>query len=345
LKKGIIIGTILFSLFLVCLGGASYIGSQLKPVENETMNKEGTDIEISKKLSNKELAKQLAEKDVIKNETIFYYYLTFMGVEDVEPGLYNIPHLASSSDVAQILESGPVPEMIKVTIPEGYTVNQIAQLIDDKGLGDKDTFLQAVQEDYSHLPITQHIQEKVGSKYQLEGFLFPKTYEFKKGTTEKDIIEVLLNQTEKELKQEWIDTATKKGMEWYDVMTLASIVERETKVGAERNKVAGVYLNRLKIDMKLQADATIQYLFEEQKERVLYEDLKVESKYNTYLNKGLPPTPISNPGADAIEAVINAENHPYLFYVTRKDGSDEHYFSKTYQEHLTLIEKSKKNVQ
>lgn len=132
-----------------------------------------------------------------------------------------------------------------------------------------------------------------------------------------------------------------KNLSLHELLTIASLVEKEVVVDEERALVAGVIYNRINQDMKLEIDATVQYLLDRPKERLFYKDLKVKSPYNTYLNKGLPPGPIASPSLRSIEAALNPEASEYLFYVTKKDGSSGHLFAKTYKEHQQNIAKSK----
>jgi UPF0755 protein len=133
-----------------------------------------------------------------------------------------------------------------------------------------------------------------------------------------------------------------RGLSLHEAVTFASIIEREVRVDKERAMVAGVYYNRLTQGLLLQADATVQFALGEQRDIITYKDLEIDNPYNTYRYKGLPPGPIAAPGKRAIEAVIYPETHDFLYYVTKKDGTGEHYFSKTYQEHLRNIALSKK---
>jgi UPF0755 protein len=244
----------------------------------------------------------------------------------------------------QKLAKGEVyKDTITVTIPEGFTVEQIADRLAGKNLVNKQVFLHEADKGTFPYDIVKAIPGDTKIKHRLEGYLFPDTYEFKKGTTEHEYIDRMLGRFQEVWDTSWNVKVKQHGLSVHQAVTLASIVEREVRAEGERAKVAGVYLNRLKQQMPLQADATIQYMFGKQKERVTFTDLKKDDPYNTYKVKGLPPGPIANPGKAALEAVVNAESNKFLYYVTKKDGTGEHYFAATYPEHLKNIEKSKAN--
>jgi UPF0755 protein len=198
------------------------------------------------------------------------------------------------------------------------------------------------------VPIAEEIPAEANLRHHLEGYLFPATYELpKKDLTAKGIAETMLKETEKRLAEipDWESQLEARGVTFHELMTIASLVEREVVADQERALVAGVIYNRLDEDMRLEIDATVQYLLDKPKERLLYADLEVESPYNTYRQKGLPPGPISSPSLESIQAALNPEKSDYLFYVTKKDGTQEHLFAKTYKEHLKNIEASKKMAQ
>ncbi|HDR67528.1 MAG TPA: endolytic transglycosylase MltG, partial [Bacteroidaceae bacterium] len=146
-----------------------------------------------------------------------------------------------------------------------------------------------------------------------------------------------------EWKAEWTTEIEKKNMSIHDIVTLASIVEREVVVDKERPIVAGVFYNRLKDDWNLQSCATVQFILGKQKDRLTFDDLEIKNPYNTYVNQGLPPGPIGNPGRKSLEAAVYPAEHDYYFFVTKKDNSGEHYFSRTFAEHQKYNAKSRGN--
>lgn len=291
------------------------------------------------------IGKILEENNLIKDAHLFSLYAKIKGKgSDLKAGKYQLTVGQSIDELLVKMSNGDVyKDTITVTIPEGFTVEQIAARLSEKGLVKKDAFLREVNQGKFAQEIVKGIPADKRMKYRLEGYLFPDTYEFKKGITEHEIIGRMLDRFEEVWNEEWEDKLKQRNLSKHQAITLASIVEREVRAENERKKVAGVYFNRLAKQMPLQADATIQYLFDKQKERITYSDLKMDNPYNTYKVKGLPPGPIANPGEAALDAVVNAEKHNYLFYVTKKDGTGQHYFATTYEEHLRNIDKSKAN--
>jgi len=331
----------LLTLLIIASGGlyTFYIQS-LKPMEQG----ESVIIEIPKGSSTKSIGQVLQKNGLVHNGFTFALYVRNQGKgSQLQAGKYQFTRGESVDQIIDRLVEGDVyVSTTPVTIPEGYTVAQIADLLTEKGLVNKKEFLQEVNHgDFSYEFIKQ-IPKDRQLKYRLEGYLFPKTYEMKEGITAHEIITMMLDQFQEELNHSWREKLKSNGLTLHDAITLASIVEREVVVDKERPIVAGVYFNRLAQDIMLQADATIQYALGNQKAKLTYKDLELESLYNTYKYKGLPPGPIASPGIKSIEAVVQPQKNRYLFYVTKKDGSGEHYFSETYQQHLHNIALSKK---
>ena len=320
-----------------------YINSQFQAVDSS--DKKKYSIDILKGSSVDKIAEILENNNLIKNKYTFKTYVKYSGyATDLKAGKYNLAKNMELKEIVQELVTGSTYiDSIIFTIPEGHNVKQIAEKLAEEGIVDQDEFLRLVEEgDFDNNFIDQ-IPEDNNLEYKLEGHLFPKTYEIKKGASEREIIEIMLNQFSKEWSPEWDKIIKEKEITMHQLITLASLVEREVIVEKERAIVAGVLFNRLNNNWPLQIDATIQYILGKQKERLLYEDLEVKHPYNTYLNIGLPPGPIANPGIASIEAVLNPEEHNYFFYVTKKDNSGEHFFAKTYSEHLINKDKSSKN--
>jgi UPF0755 protein len=169
----------------------------------------------------------------------------------------------------------------------------------------------------------------------VEGYLFPDTYTFPDKTTAREAVAMMVDRFEKEWKPEWTGQARAMKLTRHDIVTLASIVEREVRRDEERPVVAAVYLNRLKIGMPLMADPTVTYALGKKPGHVYLRDLRVKSPYNTYLKAGLPPGPIASPGAASLKASLNPAKVPYKFFVAAPDG--HHEFRRTYAEHLEAI--------
>lgn len=253
---------------------------------------------------------------------------------NIKPGSYYFPNDVTIEKFIGNLKSGLYNEnAVKVTIPEGYNIEQIAKLLEDKKVISKDKFLTAC----AAYTLPSYIKQDSKRKYALEGFLFPDTYEFLFNMDGKDIIDAMTSrfqyvfkETEKKanlsIKDEDID----------NIITMASIVEKEVADKEERVEAASVFYNRLSKNIKLESCATILYslgiddIYKLHKDgKLYYNDLKVNSPYNTYLIEGLPAGPISNPGIACIEAALNPAKTDYLYFVSTNDG--KHFFTSDYK--------------
>ncbi|PFJ38774.1 endolytic transglycosylase MltG [Bacillus thuringiensis] len=337
-----VLGIIIGILLVLGLSLGFYVFKCLQPYTNV---KKEIVVDIPMNSSLKTISEVLEKDGVIRNSKVFYYYARYHKETDLRAGKYQLSSdMELDEIIGKIKEGKTMEDKSKFTIPEGYTTRQIADLLEKKGLTTKKEFMKAVNYGkYPEIWYLKHVPNKPLVKYKLEGFLFPKTYTVKEGATAEEIVKVMLEQTAEEFPKEWINELAKNHISFYDAMIVASIVEREAASDNERSRIAGVYYNRLKKGMKLQADATIQYVMDKQKSRLLYKDLKLNTQYNTYMYKGLPPGPIANSGIASIKAAVFPEKHDYLYYVTKKDGSGEHYFSKTYELHEHNIRLSKQN--
>ncbi|WP_027414955.1 endolytic transglycosylase MltG [Aneurinibacillus terranovensis] len=332
------------ALLLIIGGGAVYYGwTGLQPVEIEK-GKEKI-VVIPPNSSTRAVGKILEENKLIRSAGMFGLYAKLKGIgSQIKAGKYKLTVGETTDAIILTLTKGEIyKDTYQVTIPEGYTVEQIADRLANKGLVNKNRFLQEVDKGTFTEDIVKGIPADPRIKHRLEGYLFPDTYEFEKGMTEHQIIDEMLQQTEKVWKTEWDVKFKQHHLSIHQALTLASIVEREVRVDKERPEVAEVFYNRLAKGMPLQADATLQYVFKKQKQRVTFSDLKLDSPYNTYKIKGLPPGPIANPGEPSIDAVANPQMSHFLYYVAKQDGTGEHYFAVTFSDHLKNITKSRHN--
>lgn len=275
-------------------------------------------INITSGTNAREIVDVLEKNEIIRKNNYTFRILTkLMKLEaQLKYGEYN---LSPSMNMLQILHKLAKGEVItyKITIPEGYTSTQIAELLDKKEIAEKEDFLKLVKD----------------SEKTLEGYLFPDTYEVPKRYGAENMVKLMLsNFNQIALENKFTERAEKIGFSLNEIIILASIVEKEAKFNDEKNKVSSVFYDRLKIGMKLQSCATIQYILGEPKEKLNEKDLMLDSLYNTYLYKGLPPGPICNPGLDSIIATLEPAEEDYLFFVLGENG--RHIFSRTYEEHL-----------
>ncbi|RRJ67890.1 endolytic transglycosylase MltG [Paenibacillus oralis] len=338
--------SILIVLVIAAAGAAgAYVYTGMQPVKASEL---AVKITIEPGTGTGEIADSLEEQGLIKNSLLFRFYLKWKSEGGrFQAGVYEFKPGATYDEIIARLNSGDVvkAEMVRFTIPEGFTVKQMADKLSEEGAVDKDAFLKVAGEASGlNSELLKDIPQNAKLTYRLEGYLFPETYELKKGSTERDIAERMLQETEKRLNEipDFGKKLEQRGLSLNELMTVASLVEREVVVDGERSIVAGVIYNRLAQHMKLEIDATVQYVLDKPKERLLNSDLRsVDSPYNTYLYEGLPPGPIAAPSLKSIEAALAPTASEYLFYVTKKDGSGEHLFAKTYAEHLKNIETSK----
>ncbi len=220
-------------------------------------------------------------------------------------------------------------KFVKVTIPEGYSIEEIAELMDEKELCSKDEFIKSVK-DYK-LPDFIEVNEK--RRYNLEGFLYPDTYMIEKGISADDIIEKMLKRFEEVINEiEKENNISLDDKEIYKIVTIASMIEKEAKVDSDRSLISSVIYNRLEKSMKLQLDATVLYALGEHLDVVLNKHLETDSPYNTYKYSGLPVGPIASPGIECIKAAIFPDNTDYIYYILQKDGT--HYFTNSYDDFL-----------
>lgn len=227
------------------------------------------------------------------------------------------------------------PRVYRVVVPEGLNIKQTARKVSSQCKISYEAFLEAAKGHYE-VPIFE------GSAGNLEGFLFPKTYEVTSNTSARELIKKMLNQFFFETSNLDWSIATSKGFTKYQVLIIASLVEKEAKFPDERPIIASVIYNRLSKNMKLQIDATVQYALGEWKPALTYDDLKVNSPYNTYIVSGLPPSPICSPGLDSISAAINPAQTDYIYYLlTSQEG--RHSFTSDYKQFLQWKKEAQSN--
>lgn len=294
-------------------------------------------VEIPEGATTSEIAEILEGKNIIRSGFAFRLVARFRGLEStIDAGEYALQTNMPLGEALDVLEAGPIPEeTFTVTIPEGLRLEQVADRVaEDLGLDGKRFLSKAESGEYALPPYLPEGHPTV------EGFLFPKTYEFLTDVTEDQVIERLLEQFGAEAGTLDWGRAEQLGLEPYEVVIVASLIEREARVDEERPKVASVIYNRLREEMLLQIDATVEYALPEHKTRLTYEDYEYPSPYNTYLNPGLPPTPIASPSLASLRAALNPAKTAFLFYLVVDPGTGRHEFAETYQEFLRLKEQA-----
>ncbi|SEO13318.1 UPF0755 protein [Paenibacillus sophorae] len=343
--KSVIRNLLIVLLLLIAMAGAGiwYIWNGMKPVEPSGP---AVNITIEKGMGSSEIADLLESKGIIRSALLFKGYLKWTNEgSQFKAGTYSAAPGATYDNLITRLNAGDVvkKETVVFTIPEGYTAKQIADRLAQAWGKDASLFLSLMDTgaELKETDILSIPQEK-DIRHRLEGYMFPETYELVKDSTPQQIVEKMMEELQKKLDSipDWQTRLKARGLTLHELLTVASLVEREVVVDSERPLVAGVIYNRLNKGQKLEIDATVQYLFAQPKERLLYKDLEIKSPYNTYRNTGLPPGPICSPGLASIKAALEPEASDYYYYVTKKDGSQAHLFAKTYKEHLANIKKS-----
>ena len=273
-------------------------------------------------------ADSLSKANLVGWRKMFRVYARVTGGDrNIKPGTYLLRHGTPWKDIIGALHGGH-GLVNTITIPEGYTIAQITPLL-AKTLKVPVESVQAAVRDTSLLARLDIPNPT------LEGYLFPDTYAFPLGTTASQAVHEMVYDFERRWKPEWDAKASALKINRNDLVTMASIVEKEARVPEERPVIAAVYYNRLRKGMLLQADPTVQYALGHHVGRVLYKDLAVKSPYNTYINKGLPPGPVAAPGVASLAAAANPANVPYIYFVASPDG--HHEFRMTLQEHTGAI--------
>jgi len=296
------------------------------------------EIEAGKTLD--EISLSLKEKDAIPSRFLFKLAVKLTGKENqIISNYYVLKNGMNNLDLIRILTDKNLIRLIRFTVPEGFTIKQIAKLSGKKLSLSPDKFLKEASNDS-----LINILGLKGKVKDLEGFLYPDTYDLPPKISERKLVMILFNEFRKKvIGSNKISSEVKENDSLLlRIITLASIIQGETGIRDEMTVVSGVYANRLRINMKLEADPTVQYIISDGPRRLLYEDLKIQSPYNTYLYKGLPPGPVNNPGIDAIQAALNPDVHKYLFFVATGDGG--HKFSENYAQHQQAVKEYRQKI-
>lgn len=332
-------GKNLFKVFLICLVVTAFISGGIFYYRSEVIrhplksNEKKVQFTVSKGENLSDVIKALNDKKIIKNKYFIAQYVNRNSIsQSVKPGVYSFSENISLEKFTRYLNKGIKDDQtFKVVVPEGYDVEHIAEALDKKGIISKADFIKSCRE----YKLPDFIKIDSGRRYALEGYLFPDTYEFFKGTEGKEIIDVMLKRFSEVIVNIQKETGKNINKEDLDkIVTMASIVEKEVDRQDERGKAASVFYNRLNKGMKLQSCATVLYALGTHKDKLYYNDLKVNSPYNTYIVKGLPIGPISCPGVECIKAAINPEKTNYLFFVSKNDGT--HFFSDNEKQFLEV---------
>ena len=332
LQKKVVFGipllAILFFLLVVFVviplsGASSYTGERGVPIY----------FTVRPGMSVREIGKELAERGVVESETKFWWTAKLNGFENkVKSGTFALETGMGARDALEMLVYGNTV-VIRFTIPEGFSVREIAARLEDEGLVRADEFMRLART-YRPYP---YIEEHAHTRYAAEGFLFPDTYEINGAFDAARIMEMMAENFDRRLTQEMRDRAKEMHLSIYELVTLASLVEKEAYHEEDRPIIAQIFLKRLRLGMPLQADPTVQYLLDAPKEDLLYRDTEIDSPYNTYQNTGLPPGPIASPGTASLTAVLHPAETNYLYFVADRNGNN--YYATNYADHLALVDR------
>ncbi len=297
-------------------------------------------LELEYELTSQEMAELLEENGVIEYAPVFRLFTVLKDVQGFKSGKYELNSTMDYGQIIDTLRGKKAANIVKVTIPEGYTMKQIAELMEEKLVCSESEFINTANTyDFSH----KVLQDVPMTENRLEGYLFPDTYEFYEGENTVSVINKMLNNFEKRYTKAMRNLTEKNGKTIAEIVVLASLIEREAMWESERTMIAGVIYNRLNAPdrfPKLQIDATLLYVTGH-KENLTAEDLLIDSPYNTYLYDGLPPTAICNPGLNAMLAAISPEQNEYYYYVADPETGG-HVFSKTVEEHNQAVAEMRK---
>lgn len=309
--------------FAAMAAGWWHLTTPLQPAQE-------TIIDIAPGSSLIRVADELQQKNIIRQALILRLLAKWNGQEqEVQAGKYLFSTPATPADVLDRLVRGDVIR-VGLTIPEGFTLRQIARRIAESGFGDQATLLELAYD-------TDFIAALGVEATSLEGYLFPETYNFVPGTSERSLLRMMVEQFYRALTDEIREAAQQLGLTLHEHVTLASLIEKETGLTEEMPLIASVFHNRLEANMRLQTDPTAVYDLEDFSGPVTRAHLSNPSPYNTYLIRGLPPGPIASPGLAALKAAVFPAITDYYYFVSKRDGS--HHFSRNLKEHNQAIQR------
>lgn len=333
---------LLFTVIVVALLVVSAIGAWTvfyRPVADVEPG-QPVQVQVPGGASTAAIAELLAKKGVVANPNMFRWESRRASADGkLRAGVYELSTGMPYDLVIDKLKAGPPIEYVTVTIPEGFTVDQVAARLEKQADIPAEEFL-AIAKGGAEQLVTERPYLKGVYKGSLEGYLFPKTYRFREGTDAQGAVDMMLDQFERELQAVDVAGAEARGDSLTELVIMASMIERETRVDRERELVSSVIHNRMERGMRLEIDATIEYVLPGNRFRLKYSDLRIDSPYNTYRVKGLPAGPISSPGLASLQAAARPADTDYIYYVlTGKDGT--HTFATNERDFLTAKRKSK----
>ena len=319
-----IIYWLLLVLFLAGAAGAVYIVNVVNTIGSPVLIEKDTLFQVKEGENWSEIINNLKEKSIISKTDGIDFYINFRKLSP-KPARYNITPNMNTDQVIKMIARGILtkPE-VTITIPEGSDIYEIGDILSSGLDFSREDFIQATQK--FDTTTYNFIENK-----SLQGYLYPDTYRFFDDASPEDVIIKMLNNFQKKALP---SLKANDKLSMYQVLILSSIIEKEVSELKDRKLVAGIFINRLEKGMKLQSDATVNFITQSGRSQSTLDDLKIESPYNTYQVAGLPPTPITNPSVDSIKATVEYENSEYYFFLTSRDNPPKTIFSKTFDEHI-----------
>ncbi|QQK75691.1 endolytic transglycosylase MltG [Salicibibacter cibarius] len=342
--RRIVLGIVLVLVLLAIVGlaaGYFYVQAAISPMDES--DDSTVEVEIPSGSSMSDIGVVLEDEDLISNSTFFHYYSRLQNASGLQAGVYELDRSMDLDEIIDTMQEGPHRESYAISymIPEGWWLEDIAATIAEESPHDIDEVMDVLNsEEYAEGLIEEHelLNEEMldeDIRYPLEGYLFPATYEFlDEDVSVEWMVESMLQQTVDTYEQ--VESDADVEYDLHEVLTLASIVEREAQTEEDRRLIAGVLFNRLEEEMPLEVDPTVAYAQGEHLYMTSLEDIEIDDAFNTYQYDGLPPGPIASPGEDAIRAVFEPEDTDYLFFYARVNG--EVIYSETYEEHNDVHE-------
>lgn len=332
---------VLAVLLVVLVVGGFFVAKSLLGPKSEG-SEDVVRVEIPQGSSRADIASILESEGIIDNAFIYNTYLRLNNEQDFQAGTYDMSPAMSMGELTDYLQEGGTPVSVETeifTVPEGYMLEQFAMVIDEQTPFSEEEFMELVQDE-------EFIQEQVElypellsetaendeTRYKLEGYLYPATYEYTEDHSLEGIVSMMISRMNQAVEPLLADIKA-SDYSLHEILTLASFIEREGITDEDRKVISGVFHNRLDIDMMLQTDVSVTYALGEHQERITYDDLEIDSPYNSYRNTGLGPGPVNSPSAESIDAAVNPVETDYLFFLADLN-TREVYFSETYDQHL-----------
>lgn len=348
----LIVFVLVLIILVVGIGGVYYVTTSLQPVDES--NTESVEITIPFGSNSDDIAQILEENGIINQKDIFSFYMKATNDAELQAGHYEFSPSMNAEEVVARLQEGGEPIFVDVdttvAVIEGVNIEEIAQAVGDNTGISEEEFLETVQDEDFFAELQEQfpslltgLDEIEGLEYTLEGYLYPATYDYFVGMSAEELIFEMVGSTNLTY-QRLLDDLNNTALTYHEILTLGSLIEKEAITQEDRELVSGVFYNRLAIDMPLQTDVTVIYALGEHREFVTFDDLEVDSPYNTYMYTGLPPGPVASVSYSAITAAIYPIYTDYYYFVADLD-TQEIYYSSTLEEHELLVEEYVNNRQ